>query len=634
MRRLMWCWFSLIGCCLVLSASSSSSGLRKRRERLRDERKCEPITIGVCKNIGYNLTYMPNRFQHKTQYDAGLIVAQFSLLISTNCSPRLRHFVCSLYTPMCDPVYKKEVVPCRSFCQEVKDACEPTMALRGFSWPEHMDCHNFPRYQDYHICMKPESPQPTTPQPPPPTAPDRHRPQPPVVPVVVPPRRSGRVPKRGGGGGGVVGGGGVADGSCGCSCRAPFVYHENRTLLGQETYPPCVLPCQKWYFSSEQQRFIQFWLGLWSVLAFVSTLVACLTFLVDRSKRLVYCERPMFWLALCYNLVAVGHFVRLGAGFERVACNAQTGLLQYSTTGPAPCTAVFMLTYFFGAVAWIWWVVLCVTWFLTAGLRWSNEAVAAHAQHFHFIAWLLPTVQTMAILAMAAVDSDPVAGLCSVGNHDNDTLKIFVIAPLLIYIVLGACFLLAGCVALACNRRADRGGTARQNQHPVAVTGGKPCEKLARVLRRTGAFCACGLLVAVALLVTHFYEHNHKQQWEMSNNCACVKWKSKPTVHVFFVKYFCLLAVGVQTGFWMLNRSCARAWTHCCSTFMRRRDCRGEHHTTDDATGGCARESAVNSVRGGSSNGSVRNGSNNNFDSRSESHSKYEVYSSNQLVHL
>ena len=66
-------------------------------------------------------------------------------------------------------------------------------------------------------------------------------------------------------------------------------------------------------------------------------------------------------------------------------------------TGPAPCTAVFMFTYFFGSVAWIWWVVLCVTWFLSAGLRWTHEAISTHAPHFHFVAWLVPTVQTMAI---------------------------------------------------------------------------------------------------------------------------------------------------------------------------------------------------------------------------------------------
>ncbi|VDP79591.1 unnamed protein product [Echinostoma caproni] len=45
------------------------------QEQLLRPEKCIPIEIPLCKNIGYNLTYMPNAFHHETQEEAGLEVS-------------------------------------------------------------------------------------------------------------------------------------------------------------------------------------------------------------------------------------------------------------------------------------------------------------------------------------------------------------------------------------------------------------------------------------------------------------------------------------------------------------------------------------------------------------------------------
>lgn len=36
------------------------------------DKRCEEITVPMCRNIGYNLTSMPNQFHHETQDEAGL----------------------------------------------------------------------------------------------------------------------------------------------------------------------------------------------------------------------------------------------------------------------------------------------------------------------------------------------------------------------------------------------------------------------------------------------------------------------------------------------------------------------------------------------------------------------------------
>ncbi|XP_009978971.1 PREDICTED: frizzled-8-like, partial [Tauraco erythrolophus] len=74
-------------------------------------------------------------------------------------------------------------------------------------------------------------------------------------------------------------------------------------------------------------------------------------------------------------------------------------------------------------------------------MKWGNEAIAGYAQYFHLAAWLLPSVKSIAVLALSSVDGDPVAGICYVGNQSLENLRGFVLAPLLIYLAIGSMFL-------------------------------------------------------------------------------------------------------------------------------------------------------------------------------------------------
>lgn len=492
------------------------------------EHKCEKTSIPLCKQIGYNLTYMPNRFGHKTQFDAGLIIHQFWPLVLINCSPRLKHFICSLYAPICDPLYHKEIVPCRSFCEEVRDSCQPVMKSNGFPWPNHLQCSNFPSRSKNPICMKPERENKST-----------------IVSTIINravrrklyPKKRRKITIRWKNG-------------CGCLCKPPFVY-PNKSIESGEEVPPCALPCRTYFFDENENKFITLWLGLWSVIAFIATLITISTFFLDRS-RFVFTERPIIFIAFCYLLVSFGYIIRLIYGHEAIACNKQTNLIRYSATGPAHCTAVFILTYFFTNVGWIWWVLLSMNWFLSAGLNWSPDAISNYSQYFHFIAWLIPTVQTMAILAMAAIDGDPVSGLCYVGNHDINTLTIFVIAPLVVYCMLSLTFFVAGIVAICQSKK------VLQHQSSMMVANTKE----SRYFSRIGFFTFVLFAPAISLIGCYFYEHNSRELWEKSTNCPCIKQKQKPNLYLFLLKYFMSLMIGLVTGVWVLETRTIDTWKH------------------------------------------------------------------------
>ena len=520
-------------------------------------RRCQEITVPMCRGIGYNLTYMPNMFSHHTQEEAGLEVHQFWPLVEIQCSPDLRLFLCSMYAPICVPNYQKPLPACKSLCQRVRRGCEPLMIQYGFAWPERMSCDGLPEYGDRHrLCMdfnssagasgSTQSAKTTTPT---------------------------RTDELGTGS------------NCSCKCPPPLIHVTDPTshLFGRARTGGrrgCAIPCDGIYFGADERSFTRFWIALWSSLCLFSTSVTVLTFAVDRH-RFRYPERAIIFLSACYALVAVGYIVRLAAGHEAVACeklDETTSVIRYATTGPAACTSVFLLIYFFGMASCLWWVVLTFTWFLAAGLKWGQEAIAAHAHYFHLIAWVVPAVQTIAALAVSAVDGDPVSGICYVGNEDLANLRGFVLAPLCAYLLFGACFLVAGFVAMFRIRRVLR----RRQMSPVPTS----TDKLDRFMVRIGVVSVLYIVPASTVVACLVYEQTYREAWEQSFICsACrssnhesggssrpggtaisgssVGGTARPDFSVFALKYFACLAVGITSGFWIWTRKTLDSWCRC-----------------------------------------------------------------------
>jgi len=53
------------------------------------------------------------QFNHDTQEEAGMEVHQFWPLVEINCSPDLKFFLCSMYTPICMENYHYHLPACR-----------------------------------------------------------------------------------------------------------------------------------------------------------------------------------------------------------------------------------------------------------------------------------------------------------------------------------------------------------------------------------------------------------------------------------------------------------------------------------------------------------------------------------------
>ncbi|KAE8283409.1 Frizzled-2 [Larimichthys crocea] len=494
---------------------------------------CQPISIPLCTDIAYNQTIMPNLVGHYNQEDAGLEVHQFYPLVKVQCSPELKFFLCSMYAPVCT-VLEKAIPPCRSICERARQGCEALMNKFGFQWPDRLRCENFPVLGDGQICVGQNESSPAT------------------VPPIMPVPGTQDIPMVS-----------THDRPFRCPSVLKVPPYLNYKFLDERD---CAAPCEpsrsggNMFFSDKEIHFSRIWILIWSVLCCASTLFTVTTYLVD-MQRFRYPERPIIFLSGCYTMVSIAYIAGYFLG-DKVVCNDSFSPESYKTivqgTKKESCTILFMMLYFFSMASSIWWVILSLTWFLAAGMKWGHEAIEANSQYFHLAAWAVPAVKTISILAIGQIEGDVLSGVCFVSLSNLDPLRGFVLAPLFIYLFIGTSFLLAGFVSLFRIRT-------------IMKHDGTKTEKLERLMVRIGVFSVLYTVPATIVIACFFYEQAFRAHWErswVSHNCRGLAIpcpmqsgpRMTPDFTVYMIKYLMTLIVGITSGFWIWSGKTLHSW--------------------------------------------------------------------------
>ncbi|CAI2725606.1 unnamed protein product [Schistosoma spindalis] len=573
----------------------------------------------------YEYTRLPNMFHHETQEEAGLEAHQFYPLVQINCSKDLRFLLCSIYTPICIKGYPHFLPPCRSICQRVKAGCSPIMEHYEFPWPERMNCEQFPEYNnpDGILCMERNLTQEeqleyqsiniqnheqfksinqstinqlnelsnnlhltshlqTTNL-------DNSMKSLSLEEIEFKNQFN-------------------KDAShllfekaiqnddnirklkitfpnlhlkCTCDCRPPLINIKNSEInnhakITVADIKDCSMPCYTPYYTFDSSyNFTTFWLGIWSTLCAISTIITIFTFITD-SYRFQYPELPLIYLSACYFMISIGYLIRVFMGHQAIACDSlpyeyeniqstmnsnnnnnwfdynptnihknnenlknvtllpnplttitkatlttltmkttnqliRSKILRYALTGRISCAIVFLLIYFFTMAASIWWVVLALTWLLAAGLKWGSEAISKYSQVFHFIAWSLPACQTALALLLSIVEGDPISGLCTIQSNKSIIYIIFIFAPLLIYLIIGIIFMIIGFIALF----HIRGTIKLQRSRIIEI------QKLNKLILRIGIFGILYTIPNIIILFSIGYELHNTYLWQLGIACHC-----------------------------------------------------------------------------------------------------------------
>ena len=513
--------------------------------------KCLTLTIEACKGLNYNRTLFPNFENQRTQGQAAEQVNQFNPLLNIQCSPDLKYFICSYYAPVCNTLGRL-IKPCRSLCESARKNCYNVMQRFGYPWPQQLDCKKFPADPKQEICVGRNNSK-TTPRPqrPPPTkmiatkiiraggTTRIHR-------ITVTEATTAPV---------------MDDFVCPENQKAPNDLHK---FMGDSN---CGAPCNNIYFTNDELKISRIWTGFWSTICAASTVFTLLTFFID-MRRFRYPERPIIFLSGCYFVVSIAFF----SGFvakDRIACNDPVSEKANKTltqgTKNEGCTVIFMMIYFFYMAASIWWVVLTLTWFLAAGMKWGHEAIENNSQFFHLVAWVIPAIKTIAILVLTEVDGDELTGVCFVGLSSESALRGFVLGPLIVYFFIGTFFLFSGFISLFRVRS-------------VLKNDGDKREKIEKLMIRIGVFSILYMVPAITVIGCLSYEQKNREKWRQSwleaylrersrcidvpggSSCPTAIGEERPDFAVFLVKYLMFLIVGVTSGFWVWSTKTLGSW--------------------------------------------------------------------------
>ncbi|KAK3531389.1 hypothetical protein QTP70_018189 [Hemibagrus guttatus] len=482
-------------------------------EEEESETACEPIRMSMCRDLGYNVTRMPNLVGNVLQADAELQLSTFTPLIQYGCAKQLRFFLCSVYAPMCTEKVPELIGPCGSMCLSVQRKCLPVLQEFGFSWPDLLNCSLFPPTNDHaHMCMEGpgEEDEDDVRFPSVRTLRPRHGFDAECIPLDHDPGDDPAPPDR-------------------------YVWSKRSSS--------CVLQCgyDAGLYSRSAKTFADAWMALWAGLCFVSTSFTVLTFLLD-SGRFSYPERPIAFLSVCYNAYSAAFLVLLAAGRERVSCDADEAavpVLARDGLKNSGCAVVFLLAYFFGMASSVWWVILTLTWFLAAGLKWGHEAIEMHSSYFHVAAWAIPAIKSIVVLVMRLVDADDLTGLCYVGNQNLEALTGFVVAPLFTYLAVGTLFIAAGLVSLF---------KIRSNLQK----DGAKTDKLERLMVKIGVFSVLYTVPASCVVACYFYRVSNWSDFQQapSDSYAAAE----------MLRIFMSLLVGVTCGMWVWSAKTLQTW--------------------------------------------------------------------------
>lgn len=109
------------------------------------------------------------------------------------------------------------------------------------------------------------------------------------------------------------------------------------------------------------------------------------------------------------------------------------------------CVVVFILVYYSLMAAMVWFVILTYSWHMSfQALGKIKDRIDKKSAYFHLIAWCLPLVLTVTIMALGEIDGNSMTGICFVGYTNHVVRAWFVLGPMLIVLLIGGYFICRG----------------------------------------------------------------------------------------------------------------------------------------------------------------------------------------------
>jgi len=362
-------------------------------------------------------------------------------------------------------------------------------------------------------------------------------------------------------------------------CPKNFEYPSYTLIFNGKSYNNCAMPCDDVYLDRTSANFVRLTTGIMAILCIICSVFACTTFLVD-TKRFQYPARPIIIIAFCQLIVATCYLIGFSTG-NKISCNdpldppqslPNLKMIRTTTMGnkKGSCTLLFMSMYFFETSAVLWWLMMTISWYMIAKLKWGPESVSGVARLFHFISWVVPALLTTWLSVLGDIEGDPLSGTCFVSSSNQESIQMFIVYPIMICIALGILFLSLGFKSIWDSRET------------LKLKYGDQIDEHYKLVFRISLYSLLFIVFSSTFVAVHHYELKNQTLWKLSwlsNICKNRDFSipcpprnysnQGPHYLVFMIKHISAMAMGFASVGFMLSEKTLNAYRELVGIFAR-----------------------------------------------------------------
>ncbi|XP_029176482.1 protein smoothened isoform X1 [Nylanderia fulva] len=370
-------------------------------------------------------------------------------------------------------------------------------------------------------------------------------------------------------------------------CLKPLVPTDN-VLSIFDGVEGCGTECYNPLYTSDEHNQIHSFI-IWAAgICCAFNLFTVITFLIDWRSANKYPALVIFYINGCFLVSCIGWLVQFSpTGREVIICRKDGTLRMREPSGEnLSCVIVFVLVYYFLMAAMVWFVILTYTWHMSfRALGTIQDRINKKSAYFHLIAWCVPLVLTVAIMALGRIDGNSMTGICFVGYTDH-AAKIFVLGPVLIVMLVGGYFLCRGLYTLI-----------RLKISSQEIISERASSKIKQTIVRMGFFSIAILAAVVVTFYCEIYEIQHSWEWRQSyrNYMICAittmyadvsdcKIDTRPSTGKLQLHLLALFATGILMSSWVWTNSTVNTWCRFLRSMCFLFACRIFNRDSDDKT--------------------------------------------------
>nr|XP_050867262.1 protein smoothened [Vespula vulgaris] len=512
-------------------------------ENCRRPAKCITLQKNTC--MGTKLPYTSTTLDLVSEYTTQKIIEEKLYLLQAlrhvpKCWAVVQPFLCSIFMPKC--INDMVDLPSQEMCKMVSGPCR--IVFNHTIWPNFVKCENtklFPRLCKNDIrelkfntsgkCLKP----------------------------LIPTDNALAIFE------GVDG--------CGTQCNDPFFTLDEQKQIHSFIAWAAGICCMFNFFTVVSTTYQ----GCKTIILYLSESLTFyfhvfqVTFLIDWRSANKYPALVIFYINCCFMVSCIGWLVQFTPGSRDVIVCRKDGTLRMSEPSGEnlSCVVVFVLVYYSLMAAMVWFVILTYAWHMSfQALGKIQDRIDKKGAYFHLIAWCLPLVLTVTIMALGEIDGNSVTGICFVGYTNHAVRAWFLLGPVLIVLLVGGYFLSRGLITLI-----------RLKISSQEIISERASSKIRETIVRMGLFSIFTFAAVVVTCYCHIHEFQHSWQWRQSFRdymiCSITtkyaeisecKMEARPSAAKLQLHLLSPFFAGILMSSWVWTGSTVDTWTR----FLRR----------------------------------------------------------------